>query len=79
MPRSLKEIGNLVLMIPVFTTRISCDTVKMAMESVRQIDVEKWSSRVFGQSMLSKRRTVFSQQEMTQKLHEKPTQLSLQT
>jgi len=77
--RSLKEIGKMVLMIPVFTARITCDTVQKAMESVRQIDIEKWSNQVFGQSMLSKRRTVSSQQETTQKLHEKPTQVSLQT
>lgn len=77
--RSLKEIGKMVLMIPVFTARITCDTVQKAMESVRQIDVEEWSDRVFGQSMLSKRRAVFSRQGTTQKLHEKPTQVSLQT
>jgi hypothetical protein len=77
--RSLKEIGKMVLMIPVFTARITCDTVQKAMESVRQIDVETWSNRVFGQSMLSKRRTVFSQLGTTQILHEKPTPVSLQT
>jgi len=70
--RPLKEIGKMVLTIPVFASRITSDLVKKAMESVRRIDVEAWSDRVFGQSMLSKRRAVFDQQKTTQKLCEKP-------
>jgi hypothetical protein len=70
--RSLKEMGKMVLTIPVFTAKITADLVQKAMESVREIDVERWSNRVFGQSMLSKRRSVFSQQRPTQKLYEKP-------
>ena len=62
----------MVLTIPVFTSQITSDLVKRAMESVRCIDVEEWSDRVFGQSMLSKRRAVFDQQKTTQKLYEKP-------
>jgi hypothetical protein len=70
--RPLKEIGKMVLTIPVFTSKLTSDLVKTAMESVRQIDVEEWSMRVFGQSMLSKRRAVFDQHKTTQKLHAKP-------
>ena len=70
--RPLKEIGKMVLTIPVFTSKITSDLIKKAMESVRRIDVEQWAERVFGQSMLSKRRAVFDQQKTTQKLCENP-------
>jgi len=69
--RPLKEIGKMVLTIPVFTSEITSDLVKKAMESVSRTDVDEWSDRVFGQSTLSKRRTVFDQQKTTQKVHEK--------
>ncbi len=70
--RSLKEMGKIVLTIPVFTSNITSDLVKKAMESVRDIDVAEWSNQVFGQSMLSKRRAVFNQLKTTHKLHEVP-------
>jgi hypothetical protein len=70
--RPLREIGKMVLTIPVFTTQITADLVKRAMESVRKIDVEEWSNRVFGRSMLSKRRSVSDRQKTTPKLCEKP-------
>jgi hypothetical protein len=70
--RPLKEIGKMVLTIPVLTTTITSELVKKAMESVRGIDVEHWANRLFGQSMLSKRRAAFNQQIATQKLYEKP-------
>lgn len=63
---SLKEMGKLLLTIPLFTTKIAGAYVKMAMESVREKDVEQWATQVFGQSMLSKRRTVFKLQKATQ-------------
>ena len=59
--RPLKEIGQILLTIPVFTTEITPDQVKQAMESVRMQDVEKWAHKTFGQSMLSKRRDIFKE------------------
>ena len=59
--RPLKEIGQILLTIPVFTTLITPDQVKPAMESVQMQDVEKWAHKTFGQSMLSKRREVFKE------------------
>jgi hypothetical protein len=64
--RSLKEMGKMLLTIPLFTTKITSDCVKKAMESVRDIDVEQWAGQVFGQSMLSKRRAVLKVQKATQ-------------
>ena len=56
--RPLKEIGQILLTIPLFTTEISSNLVKEAMESTRTKDVQKWTQKVFGQSMLSKRRAI---------------------
>jgi hypothetical protein len=36
--------------------------VKQALESIRYIDLKDWASEAFGQSMLSKRKIVFSTQ-----------------
>jgi len=69
---ALKEMGKMVLTIPLLTTKITSHLVKEAMETVRGTDVEDWSERVFGQSMLSKRRTVFNGLATTLKLQEKP-------
>lgn len=63
--RPLKEIGQILLMIPLFTADITTDNVLRAMESVRMQDVEKWTQQMFGQSMLSKRRAF-----LQVKLHE---------
>ena len=57
--RPLKEVGKILLIIPVFTASITSDLVKRAMEEVRTVDVEEWGLKMFGQSMLSKRRAVF--------------------
>jgi hypothetical protein len=55
----LKEVGKMILTIPVFVTKITSDLVKRAMESVSTIDVKKWADQMFGPSALSKRREAF--------------------
>lgn len=57
--RPLKEMGKILLMIPLFTTEITSELVKEAMESIQCKDVDKWALEVFGQSMLSKRRACY--------------------
>jgi hypothetical protein len=52
----LNEISKMILMLPLFVTRITGELIKKAMESVRCIDVNKWADDVIGQSSLSKRR-----------------------
>jgi len=56
--RPLKDIGTSILLIPLFTLKITSSLVKQAMESIRFIDVDSWTKSVFGSSMLSQRRTL---------------------
>ncbi|UKP01058.1 hypothetical protein [Nostoc sp. UHCC 0870] len=56
----LKQIGQMILSICLCTMNLTTSVVKQALENVRYIDLKDWSSQVFGQSMLSKRKIVFS-------------------
>jgi hypothetical protein len=56
----LKQIGQIFLSICLSTMNLTTTVVKEALETVRFLDVEDWSAQVFGQSMLSKRRILFS-------------------
>ncbi len=56
--RPLKEIGTVILTIPLCTAKITSDFVKIALETIRSLDVQAWSQLVLGPSMLSKRRTL---------------------
>lgn len=51
----LKEIGKLILIIPVITTKLTFHTVKEALENVRQGDVANWFKKKLGKSNFSKR------------------------
>ncbi|MEA5502594.1 hypothetical protein VB735_05630 [Halotia wernerae UHCC 0503] len=55
-----KQMGQMVLNISLCTMNLVASVVKEALENVRYLDLKAWSSQVFGQSMLSKRKTVFS-------------------
>ena len=55
----LKEVGKMILTIPLCVTKITSQLVKEAMEYVSTIDVKEWADRVFGPSALSKRRDAF--------------------
>lgn len=54
--RAFKEIGSLVLLIPLFTVKLTAQRIKQALEKVRTIDVQEWAQQVFGSSMLSRRK-----------------------
>ena len=54
----LREIGKRILAIPLFTVNMVSEFVKMAMESVRGIDVDDWAKRTFGKSPIAKRRAI---------------------
>jgi hypothetical protein len=54
--RAFKEIGSLVLLIPLFTVKLTAQRIKQALEKVRSIDVQEWTQQVFGSSMLSRRK-----------------------
>ncbi|MEA5616639.1 hypothetical protein VB711_02120 [Cronbergia sp. UHCC 0137] len=49
-----------ILLIPLFTLKITTNLVKQAMESIRFIDVTSWIESIFGSSMLSQRRNLKS-------------------
>lgn len=53
--RPLKELGTIILTIPLCTVKITSDFVKIALETIRYLDVKTWSQLVLGPSMLSKR------------------------
>jgi hypothetical protein len=55
----LKEVGKMILTIPLCVTKITSQLVKNAMELVRTIDVKRWADELFGPSALSKRRAAF--------------------
>ena len=52
----VKQIGQMVLNISLSTMNLTNTYVKKALETVRYIDLKAWSSQVFGQSTLSKRK-----------------------
>ena len=56
----LKEIGQMLLMIPLFVTNISIEMVKEAMVTIKTIDVEKWAEDTFGPSSFARRREAFA-------------------
>ncbi|MDZ8106339.1 MAG: hypothetical protein RM338_12060 [Nostoc sp. DedQUE12a] len=56
----LKQISQLFLSICLSTMSLTTTVVKEALETVRFLDVEDWAAQVFGQSMLSKRKILFS-------------------
>ncbi len=56
----IQQIGQTVLSICLCTMNLTTSVVKEALETIRYLDLEAWSSQVFGQSMLSQRRIVFS-------------------
>jgi len=55
-----KQISQIFLSICLSTMNLTTTLVKEALEAVRFLDVEDWSNQVLGQSMLSKRRILFS-------------------
>ena len=56
----LKEMGQMLLTICLSTMKLTKEKVKKALETISFTDVQQWSREVFGKSMLSKRKTLFS-------------------
>ena len=54
----IRDIGKMILTMPVLTTELTCELIKTAMESVPALDVEKWADKLLGKSSLSKRRVL---------------------
>ncbi len=56
----LKEIRRMILTIPISTLEITREVIKKALSTVKNVDVNDWESRTFGQSTLSKRKMAFN-------------------
>jgi len=70
--RSFKEIGQMILTIPLFTAKLTPQRIKLALETISTSDLQCWTKQTFGQSMLSKRRNLLNFTP-TQIGREKPT------
>lgn len=57
----LKEMGQMLLTICLSTMNLTTNKVKNALETISFGDVEVWLDEVFDKSMLSKRKTLFSE------------------
>ncbi len=56
----LKEIRRMILTIPIATLEITRELINKALSTVKNVDVEDWELRTFGQSTLSKRKIAFN-------------------
>lgn len=54
-----KEMGQMLLTIGLSTMELTNNVVKNALEKVSFAEVQTWLAKVFGQSILSKRKTLF--------------------
>lgn len=59
----LKEVGMMILTLPLCTVQLTVPLVKQALESIRGVDVADWAKQVFGTSMFAQRRAVFNPKE----------------
>ncbi|MCL6752752.1 hypothetical protein KBT16_17950 [Nostoc sp. CCCryo 231-06] len=56
----MKEMGQMLLTICLSTMNLTTTVIKNALEAISFASVEEWLAEVCGQSMLSKRKTLFS-------------------
>jgi hypothetical protein len=56
----IKEIGPLILLIPLCTQKLTAALVQTALETIRSIDVKEWLSNTLGTTMFAKRRAALS-------------------
>lgn len=53
---ALKGVGKMILSIPVFTTKLTTESVRKAMEKLRHRDVSDWLGSTLGRSLFSIRK-----------------------
>jgi len=56
----LKEVGLMILTLPLCTVDLTTALVKQALETVRGIDVATWAQQALGPSMFAQRRAVLN-------------------
>ena len=64
----LKEVGRLILTLPLCTVQLTVPLVKQALETIQGIDVDNWAKHLLGISMFAQRKAVFTQQEKDTKI-----------
>lgn len=52
----IKEIGPLILLIPLCTAKLTAPLVKTALETIRSLDVQEWLSNTLGTTMFAQRK-----------------------
>ncbi len=63
---ALKDIGKMILLMPVFTTQLTAEKIRKAMENHRVQDVHNWFKDTLGQSLFSKRKLALGSERKTQ-------------
>jgi hypothetical protein len=58
----LKEVGLMILTLPLCTVDLTTALVTQALETVRGIDVARWAQQTLGPSMFAQRRAVLNPQ-----------------
>ena len=61
----LQDLRSMLLTIPLTTMNLTQDVIKKALETVRGVDLSQWLNDFFGQSMFSKRTTLFAASKAT--------------
>ncbi len=56
----LKQLRRIILIIPLSTIDLKRDFIKEALENINNTQLKQWEEKIFGQSMLSKRRILFA-------------------
>ncbi len=56
----LKDFRQTLLTIPLSTMNLTSNVIQKALSTVRCRDLSEWINKVFGTSMLSKRKAVFN-------------------
>lgn len=56
----MKEVGKALLTIPIFTSDVEPNEVKLAMESITENDIKVWLNKNIGSSLISKRKKFYS-------------------
>jgi hypothetical protein len=53
-------ITNLVLSIAAFTSNLELDEIKIALESCTVSDIQQWTERCIGKTLLQRRKELFA-------------------
>ena len=75
----MKEVGKAVLTIPIFTSTVDHNEVKIAMESISSKDLKIWLDKNVGTSLFARRKQAFSPKKtksLVKKFSENPKKVA---